>query len=99
MTSLNTNALSRGSPTASVSQLVQQAQSLLDKLQPEHAIKFLERAHSISPANVSVIDLLGEVSMQLRDMKNAHQYFALSIKVRIFSVLSFCKIVRINCPL
>jgi len=64
-----------------VSALMQQAQSLVDKCQPEYALKFLERAHKIEPGNVDVIDMLAEVALQAGEMDDAKRYLETSIKV------------------
>ena len=81
-----------GSPPANAQpltaeSLMRQAQSLIDKCQPEYALKFLERAHKIEPKNIEVVDMLAEVCLQAGEMEAARKYLEHSIKVgrRLFA--------------
>ena len=65
----------------SVPKLMEHAQQLVDRCDPDYALKFLQRAHKIEPANMDVVDMMAEVAMQMADLDLAKKYLEHSIKV------------------
>ena len=60
--------------------LLNHAQSLVDKCQPQYAIQFMAKAHSLDPSNVNILDKYGEVALQAGEIEQARMCFAQSIK-------------------
>ena len=69
-------------PAHTVASLTQHAQELIDKCQPDYASKFLERALSMQPTNVDVMDMMSEVYLQMGDLPKAKKLLEASIRAR-----------------
>jgi tetratricopeptide (TPR) repeat protein len=64
-----------------VSKLVEQAQLALEKAEPELALKFFERAHSINSLDTSIMDAMADVLLQLDDPDRAFSLLTRSIEL------------------
>jgi predicted Zn-dependent protease len=64
-----------------VSKLVEQGQLALDKAEPELALKFFERAHSLSSSDTSIMDSLADVLLQLNEPDRAVELLTRSIEL------------------
>jgi predicted Zn-dependent protease len=63
------------------SKLVEQAQLALEKAEPELALKFFERAHSINNLDTSIMDSMADVLLQLDEPERAFSLLTRSIEL------------------
>lgn len=72
-----------------VSKLVEQGQLALDRAEPELALKFFERAHSLNSSDTSIMDSLADVLLQLNEPERAYELLNQSISLE--PLLNPCK--------
>ncbi|TMW63443.1 hypothetical protein Poli38472_002384 [Pythium oligandrum] len=65
----------------SVAELVAKAETLVDQCQPELAIRFYEKALAKEPSNTTLLDIVGELSLELDNPERAHAAFQQSIQL------------------
>ncbi|RHY33722.1 hypothetical protein DYB32_001464 [Aphanomyces invadans] len=68
-------------PVASAAQLLERAETLVDQLQPELAIKFFQKASALEPNNSEIYDAIGELATEIGDPQTALDAFLKSIQV------------------
>lgn len=61
--------------------LLKKGEELLDQCQPELAVKFYEKALAKEPENVSIMDTIGQICLEIGDFERCFQVFASSIKM------------------
>ncbi|RHY08384.1 hypothetical protein DYB28_004008 [Aphanomyces astaci] len=66
---------------ATAAQLLERAETLVDQLQPELAIKFFQKAAALEPNNSEIYDAIGELATEIGDPHTALQAFLKSIDV------------------
>jgi tetratricopeptide (TPR) repeat protein len=64
-----------------VSKLVEHAQLALDKAEPELALKFFERAHSLNSSDTTIMDSMADVLLQLNEPDRALELLTRSIQL------------------